>query len=348
MTETEDRKSLVLVVGAGASFEAGLPVGEKLKHQIAEALDLRYADFERRGGDERIDAAFRKLGDFNKLFETARHIKDSMPQVISIDNFIDQHRADERIAIVGKLAITRCILQAESNSPMRIDRGNIYNKIDFKTLEKTWFNAFFQLLTENCQKDDLLERFRKVAIICFNYDRCIEHYLHSSLMNVYKMTPEEAAVTMTHLEIHHPYGTVGRLPWQEGRDNGIDFGASPGTSQFIELAREIRTFTEGTDAKTSDIASIRAAVASAKRIAFLGFAFHRLNIQLLFPGPKEGQVLRPCGVFGTALNISAADISVIMDELSNFGCIDRSGIQLNNKLACAQLFGEYWRSLGIR
>jgi len=110
-----------------------------------------------------------------------------MPQAISIDNFIDSHRDDERISQCGKLPVARCILEAESQSTLLVDQSNIYNKLDFGLVENTWFNAFFQFLTENCQKADIPARLQQISIISFNYDRCIEHYLHVALQNYYGM-----------------------------------------------------------------------------------------------------------------------------------------------------------------
>ena len=100
-------KSLVLVVGAGASKEVNLPVGAELRTRIATALDIKYYDgYKRSSGDGTIDEAFRELvretnpqqQDINPFLHSSWRIRDAMPQAISIDNFIDSHRNDERFA----------------------------------------------------------------------------------------------------------------------------------------------------------------------------------------------------------------------------------------------------------
>ena len=344
-------KSLVLVIGAGASKEVNLPVGAELKTQIAKVLNIRHEILRKESGDDIIDGSFRILGnnsDVNSYLGAARRVRDAMPQAISIDNFIDSHRSDEKIAICGKLAISRCILMAESKSLLKVDRSNIYNKPDFSALEPTWFNAFFQLLTENCQQSDLPERLSKVTIICFNYDRCIEHFLYSSLQNYYNMKPEEASDALTYLEIYHPYGTVGKLPWQGDKQNGIEFGDTPSPMKLLSLAGELRTFTEGIDPTKSDISALQSALLMAKRIAFLGFAFNTHNIQLLFPGLDDGTIRRYCPVYATAFGISKADIQVINQEIIKRGGIAHEHIYLNKDLKCSQLFNEYWRSLSLQ
>lgn len=347
-------KKLVLVVGAGASKEASLPIGNELKKQIANVLNFSFEFGKKKRGDDLILETLRSLssqvrqpyGDLTLLQHASKRISDAMPQAISIDNFIDQHRSENLIAICGKIAIARCILDSEAHSLMRVDRSNIYNKLNVSFLENTWFNSFFQLLTENCEQEELPARFSEVAIICFNYDRCIEHYLHSSLQNYYGMAIEKAALTLTHLEIHHPYGTVGVLPWQSPQ-NSIDFGAAPSASQLSELASGLRTFTEGTDPNTSDISAIRAALSEADRIVFLGFAFHRLNLDLLFDDDIDNRQRRVCPIFSTALGLSFSDGEIIRHDLSQRGVIDPNGIQIRNDLTSYQLFSEYWRSLSL-
>jgi hypothetical protein len=348
-------KSLVLIVGAGASKEVKLPIGADLRTRIARALDIRYNDgFSRSSGDAVIDAAFREIArnlnprnaDINPFLHASWRIRDAMPQAISIDNFIDSHRNDERIPICGKLAIARCILAAEAESSLFINRHNSHPKIDFAAVESTWFNSFFQLLTENCQAIDIKERLSRVAVVTFNYDRCIEHYLFGALQNYYGISQELAAEALANLQIFHPYGCVGYLPWQKNVGS-IGYGAIVEGRVLVEASKGIRTFTEGVDSAASDINEIRATLRDAKRIAFLGFAFHRLNVGLLFPkmADIEDVVNRP--TFATGLGMSSADCEEIASELSQLGAVDKDRFHIRNDLSCAGLFQEYRRSLGL-
>lgn len=185
----------LFVIGAGASKEANLPVGTELKKLISNVLDIRFDEFGSRriSGDQIICDAFRVAvhnepsSDINPYLYSCWHICNAMPQAISIDNFIDTHSNDKRIELCGKLAIVRTILDAESNSSMYLKQGYGIEKLEFQQFEKTWFNSFWQLLTENCKATELEERLSKVAFITFNYDRCIEHYLYHAFQNYYKM-----------------------------------------------------------------------------------------------------------------------------------------------------------------
>lgn len=332
-----------------------MPVGAELRSRIAAALNIRYEDgYRRSSGDRTIDDAFREIArglsperpDINRFLHSSWRIRDAMPQAISIDNFIDSHRGDERIAICGKLAIARCILAAEAESTLFVNRRETHPKINFAAIESTWFNAFFQLLSENCQEHEIEQRFDRVSVVTFNYDRCIEHYLYGALQNYYGVSPERAFEVMSHLEIFHPYGSVGLLPWQ-GRQERIDFGADVDGRTLLAASKRIRTFTEGIDPDGSDVTEIRQTLQEADRIAFLGFAFHRLNLTLLFPGLPDGAQLLDRPTFATGFGISRADCEQIATELSRVGAVDPERFHFRNDLTCAGLFKEYWRSLGI-
>jgi hypothetical protein len=189
-----------------------------------------------------------------------------MPQAASIDNFLDAHRANSMITDCGKLAIARCILDAESSSLMRADNRQAYNRINFRDLQDTWYNSFFQMIVQGCQLAELPSRLSSIAIVTFNYDRCIEQYLHCGLRNYYGIEVAQATDLLRHLTIYHPYGHLGDPGWS-ATNNGIDFGADVAAQQLVEIANRIKTFTEGTDESSSDIVAIRATIAKAERLA---------------------------------------------------------------------------------
>lgn len=347
-------KSLVLILGAGSSEEVGLPVGRDLKSQIAELLDIRFHHGgQQQSGDHLIKQSLRLSAppvqngqvDINPYLQMCGRIRDAMPQAISIDHFIDSQAGEEKIALCGKLAIARAILSAESKSSLRIEHQNSRNKLDFSNNLNTWFHSFFQLLTENCRVDDLPSRLKSIGIVTFNYDRCLEHFLYHALQNYYSISKFDAAAVMSNLAIHHPYGMVGTLPWMD-KEGGIDFGAEPDSRELISISKQIRTFTEGTDPTVSDIDAIRLMVAAARRLTFFGFAFHRMNMNLIFD--TVGTTNNTNGIFATALGFSSSDCEHISKELSTYTGLNIGGpIQVRNDLSCASLVKEYWRSLSL-
>ena len=346
-------KKTLYIVGAGASREAGLPTGHKLKETIADLLDMRFDFSEQISGDDYICDALRiyvsqpeiQEKDINPYLHAARRIRDAMPQAISIDSFIDTHNGDKKIELCGKLAIVRSILDAERNSKLYIDPSNSNNRLNFSALEKTWYASFMKLLSENCTKENLPKRLKSVALIVFNYDRCIEHFLYNSLQNYYGLKPHEAEKLVNEIEIYHPYGVVGNLPWQG--DQSVPFGAEPDAQILLTLAHQIKTFTEGTDPESSNIAAIHDRVSRANPIVFLGFAYHKLNMELLWPKGRIFNTTEPRSCFGTAMGISEHDCERIKREMSPSYKRTMTALEIRKDLHCCDLFKEYWRSLPL-
>lgn len=305
------------------------------------------------GGDELLAEAYRVLvadekdrkGQFGEYVRMGWRIRDAMPQAISIDNFIDCLANEPKIAVCGKLAIARTILSAESKSTLAVNQEQAHCEMDFARYSNTWFNGFFQLLTENCTVEAFADRLREVTIISFNYDRCFEHYLFNAIQNYYGVRPEKAAELIDNLEIHHPYGKVGSLPWIGGY-NTIGFGSEINVDQLILVSQQLRTFTESTDPSIGNIKLIRTAVNSARKIVFLGFAFHRLNMELLFNSAGSATKVTQ-KIFGSALGVSPSDCSIIRSELSSKTELSNDLVELRNDATCAKLVQEYWRSLAL-
>jgi hypothetical protein len=118
-------KSLVLVAGAGASREAGLPLGDELREQIRDAVDPRPERLSDQGAGRFFRKGFNLLPNRNtygelELYDKARdRLYRGMQTAVSIDNFLDNHYNDKHLNACGKLAIASCILQAEANTLRR-------------------------------------------------------------------------------------------------------------------------------------------------------------------------------------------------------------------------------------
>ncbi|WP_457091423.1 hypothetical protein [Microvirga sp. P5_D2] len=350
------KSKTLFIVGAGASYEVGLPIGTGLKQMIASRLDFYFEGRELSHGDDAIMGALRRHIFDNEpdpkttpYVLAGRNISAALPQAISIDNFLDAHRDDARINICGKLGIVSSILQAERESKLYFD---MFNSESFPTeLGGAWHSLFFQRLTEGVPKADLNTIFDNVSFITFNYDRCIEHFLYNALKIYYGIEEGLASEIMSRLKVYHPYGRVGYLPWQEGYVPTVPFGGDRDRyDDLLTLAGQIKTFTEQI-ADGDDLRAIRREVEEAEVIIFLGFAYADQNMELLKPA-KRSQALR---VFATAKGISKSDCEVVEEQIADLlfrdrntlqtGGIDDFKFELRNDLTCSELFVEYWRSI---
>jgi len=345
------RKKFTLVVGAGASADLGLPLGWKLKEKISSILNIKFKNgYDLSSGDYTVCEALRLYGGeinngnrgVNCFLPTAHHISAAMPQAISIDNFIDCAQGFEHVEICGKLAIAKAILDAERGSKLYLDGRNYKESIDFASTEQTWLNPFTRILTENCTKERIAERLADLCIICFNYDRCAEWYFYHWLQNYYRFDQETAANLVRSIDIYHPYGKVGELP-NLGSGKPVAFGADTDASTLLSVARQIKTFTEGTDEESSEICELREAVSNSEIVVFLGFAYHELNMSLLSsPMTKH---INDSKAFGTAYGLSDSDTDLIQLDIQQAIRTAHKHITLRNDLKCHDLFSEYSRSL---
>jgi len=345
---------ITFVLGAGASFEVDMPTGDKLKDKIAASLSFKVNSFRHlEGGDNGLREALYALGQqpgnrgsVNDYFDAAKQIRAGMLQAPSIDNFIDSHRNNSQIAKIGKLAIASAILKAESQSKLYVNPENANNRLNFSRVSDTWYNAFFQLISLNAQEEDLPERLSRVRVVTFNYDRTLEHFLFNSIQNYYGSNPKRAAEIVSNLTILHPYGQVGNLPWQNSGET-VPFGGDIHSSMLIQVAQNLKTFTEGTSEQDSQIEQIRASIFEAEILTFLGFAYHELNLQLLFGPLRDTPVRYLKQVFGTAMGLSESNKKAIATELALLGRFDQSQITLRRELSAAQLLPEYSRTLRV-
>lgn len=301
-------KRTVIVVGAGASVDFGLPSGEALGQLVADAvrpdqhsgywafkLDaLQYAFSQREGG-------------LRPYLNAGRKISDGVTFAASVDDYLFTHGEDEALVELGKAAIALCILEKERGSPLK--RLSAHDPIttsrELLALRgKAWPLELIRLLMAQKRRSEVASLFAGITFINFNYDRCLEHLLYYALQKIFDISDMEAAEILKALTIIHPYGTVGPLPWQAQTD-GQAFGGDPHPSQVQGMIRQIRTLNDGCASDDVQVA-ITEAMTYARRLLFLGFGFHKQNVELL-SFEKITQTGLPPRIFGTALGASESN-----------------------------------------
>jgi hypothetical protein len=292
------KSNTLFIIGAGASAEYGLPTAGALRPQISSCLNITNINAQKgQTGERKILDAFQLISrDYRDLILAGRIISSAMPDSISIDNFIDAHSDNINIKRAGTLAIAKCILDAEyeSNIFKFDDKNSGFDYAD------TWIRTFFKLASENISKNNVDTIFDKTSFIVFNYDRCITHYLKYLLINYYNISDGHATNIINRMNILHPYGSIGSLPWQ-AKPDPMPFGAHGEdlTPQLLLTSSHlISTFTDSSSrSETTD--RINEMVYKSKNIVFLGFSFGEQNMDLLIkPTTGIGK-----SVFGTILQL---------------------------------------------
>lgn len=335
----------VFVVGAGGSKEVGLPIGDGLRDRIGDKLRIgtdRMSNIS--SGDSDILDALRYLnresdGRIPKYyFDLANSISRAMPQAISIDNYLHFHSRNPKLVEVGKLGIAASILEAEASSSIATENQR---PIDFRTVGDSWHNTFCKMLTEGVTSDDVHSMFDNVSFITFNYDRVIEHFVCQWLCAYLRVDMSAAQILTRRLQVIHPYGTVGALPWQ-GVEPVIGYGQRVETADLIAASRSIRTFTEGSNEPQID-SQIHDVLSAAERVVFLGFSYLPLNLQLLnvqSMGPTKT-------VFGTSLGMSRQAKQAATEDIkrSLSVAIGHPGKIEFSDQTCNDFLKDYWRAI---
>ena len=320
----------VLVIGAGASKEVGLPLGTELKQSICKAM--KFCGPDSSGGDVLGETfvlhaqAEQNMNLVNSARSAGRKLYRGLPLARSVDHFVNNHKSDEMLVRVAKWAIAERILHHERHSRLFISSPP--DGLDFFGLENTWYMALVSILFEDCQWNRLPHRLERLFLVVFNYDRCIEHFLEQAIAAHYDQSLETARECVrTHLRIFHPYGQVGELSdVANGSTPGIGFGAVPSASELQKLGKSIRTFSERVDENDAGLADARGAIKEARRVVFLGFSYMQINIDLLIPEAIIRTPLTPTQrVIGTAYKMSDLDVKFAKNLL-----LDRFGLKDEN------------------
>jgi hypothetical protein len=249
----------VLVLGAGASWHYGYPLGEELIDKII---------FQTADPDSHSEST--RLGKSLKFHDP-----------ISIDSFLNFRRSDERLVNAGKYEITNAILDCENKEHFDRNHSNKGN----------WYKFIVNALLSNIRDpQELLTLPLNLTVITFNYDLSLEYYLYSRFKSIPTLSEQQIQQFLNKLNdsIIHFYGQVGKFKWQGdtgGRDNE-DYGIFQSRrfigddglwnrDQYIKpLYEQIRLI--GDRSLEKDKANQK--LVEAERIYFLGFGFNSDNV----------------------------------------------------------------------
>lgn len=274
-----------------------MPVGSELAQSIRKSALLRnVGGKEPKYGDRTMYETFGRIwqsaAEREKPLEAAKTIHDGIHTAVSIDAFIDRFSDDEFIPLVGKMLIALEIAKAERESSLFPKNWDVLREYPASRVtnssgkslvnpDDTWLGHFFRILVDGVK--DPTKIGKDINIICFNYDRCIEHYLRHQIAAAYRMYTGQADEIVKKINIIHPYGTLGDLPINDGGygDNLLHFGQEH--DRYFrpeEIARNIKTYTERKH-QPAVIKRIHDAIADCHVLTFLGFGFNNQNLNLL-------------------------------------------------------------------
>ncbi|MEO0032976.1 MAG: hypothetical protein RIS94_2734 [Pseudomonadota bacterium] len=282
------RTKTTLVIGAGASCELQMPSGEDLLARVVAGYDFSRLGTPAQSRESQflirhlLKQAERMNRDQNDVVRASQLLRNAARVGRAIDTVIEQVDHDALAVACGKIAIAFHIGQAETRATLREAPRQPGELPLLGKPDEQWLFWLGQLLTAGLPRTRLERAFEDLTIVCFNYDRAIEHYLPHALVMAYGLDLKDAQrIVGERLRILHPYGSVGRLPWQPGQEAQAEWAGSEQPWNIHAIAGQIRTHSERM-ADTAWLHRLRQEVGAAKRLVFLGTGFHPRNLELLF------------------------------------------------------------------
>ncbi|MEM1053390.1 MAG: hypothetical protein AAGI28_14975 [Pseudomonadota bacterium] len=338
------RTDTTLIIGAGANREIEMPDGPELLSKIAAGFEFERLNSEVKSRDlinlaQLFEQVSGELGmTYDELVAGATAIRDATLVSTNIDAILEQYGHDPAVQAAGKLAIVYYTLQAESKSTLAVEPRSS-DELPLRGTEN-WLFQLGQLIVKGVPRAKADECFEKLSIVCFNYDRAIEHYLPWVVQRAFGMTIEEAQELVAgRLRIVHPYGVAGRLPWQGDGESGAIWG-DVDAQNMVALAKRI--FTASQREKSRQFRSyLRAEMSRGKRLGFLGFGFDPMNVAMLFDELEHDNP----DMLITLLNIGEVEQKAILRLIHRLTGITDDGLITLEKMKAFELLRDYARFL---
>jgi hypothetical protein len=256
------KNKTTFILGAGASYPYGYPLGTELFNKIIE---------------------LRREGHFLSLLEKA-YPKELIPLkqssteddykeltyllersgLMSIDAFMI---ANPALAHLSKFAVTYLLLNQEEKNPNVVRRNS----------SGDWYRYLYNEFMSGSDGETISSVLRnEVNFITFNYDVSLERFFLNALES--KFNRKDAIEFFKVIPIKHVYGKVRVMPWEKGA-TATDFLSHLEPNKIKEYSLGINYVHEnGSD---ENIDSIRNLISESQKIIFLGFAFDVRNVEKL-------------------------------------------------------------------
>lgn len=323
-------KPTVIVVGAGASFEYGFPLGAILKDQVAKAAQFRFEHGHRltMGSAELLNHIRHHVsGDISRqniYTKAGNMLAQAIPSFISIDEALHFVSSSREAVEIGKIAIIENILNAERKSSLRFDPRTGRSSLP----HDGWLSELFSMAVAGLQREDLVDAFKNITFINFNYDRVIEQYLYFALQERTSADAELAEDIVGGLNMLRPYGSIG--PFSPTMHHPESFGTTAHFDPFKRLSN-LATYTE--KKPLHDATAMRNALQGARLVLYLGFGYHASNLGVV----ANGEASKATSVLGTVKGINSLNHAMITDSITANIKTMRSKVELLDMTAAEML-----------
>ncbi|MDA0835366.1 MAG: hypothetical protein O2955_11755 [Planctomycetota bacterium] len=249
-------KHTTLILGAGASHPYGFPTGRDLYTRVCQSR--LFPSPQQKIHEQIIEGKFRNFRE-----------QLAMSGQQSVDSFLE-HRKE--LLETGKQAIACELIKLEDENRLFSADSNV-----------DWYRHLFSAM--NAPLKQIVEN--KLAIVTFNYDRSLEHFLVVSIENTHRIARNEAWEIVKKIPIIHVYGSLGRYS-PDGKE-GRPYDISQSLTAINQCVEELKIVHEQYE---QEFIKAHEQLSRTEQVVILGFAFHELNVlRLGFDRIKEGTTI---------------------------------------------------------
>jgi len=249
----------VLILGAGAAYELGMPLGPRLLTHVADILDP-----ETQGTMEYpyLDV-LEKVG-FTRGRLERFHDAVSNTAITAIDHLLAKQPSYHRM---GRAAIAAALLTYERRAAITVSPER-----------PRWSEMLFERMIYG--RHDFEEN--ELSVITFNYDRTFEHFMFESLKRLYPGDLTRARERLASIPIVHLHGSIGGYP-ELTRGKGVRFGADVNPEVIERAHRRIKIIRDEEDnygpmEYDDDFDDAYELLRDAELMLMLGFGFDPTNL----------------------------------------------------------------------
>ena len=195
---------------------------------------------------------------------------------MSVDAFLERR---SEFVTVGKAAIARQLIGYEQQGLLRPHAGlrkTISHVYSYEWSPPRWYGLLFNFLTSDPRSEVFHEN--KLSILTFNYDRSLEQFLYTGLLNTYGTSETEALELLATIDIVHVYGLL--APFDPTDREGRAYTPHSAHDKLTLAAEHISIIHEDRD-DSETLTQARDLIQNAKRVCFLGFGYHPTNVRRL-------------------------------------------------------------------
>jgi hypothetical protein len=251
----------VFVLGAGASCAYGFPAGYDLGWEIYTALSEENGDLAVTARNAGVPYATIPL--FREHFPAAARS--------SIDALL-QTRPD--FLELGKICIAARLMPRERDERLYPDNPEALAARSGVRLD--WYGHLLDRILPT-EPDQFVAN--RLSIITFNFDRSFERRLFLTLQGNYGLDTDHTATLAQQIPVIHVHGQLGAPGWYPGEKHSRPYGGESTEDDVIRVGRRLRIVHEEIGPEITD--RIAPCLKEAELVYFLGFGYHKLNLDKL-------------------------------------------------------------------